>query len=104
MDARYLFTNAGSTPWRTSAVADGVEVKDLGTANGRSMQLVRFAPGTRFPAHIHEGPEFVYMIEGEAVQNGQHLGPGWAATAEAGTSDEDFHSPTGCTFLTVYTG
>lgn len=66
------------------------------------MQLVRFAPGTRFPSHIHEGPEFVYMLEGEALQNGQRLRPGWGAAAASGTPDEDFHSPTGCVFLTVY--
>ena len=102
MSARYFFTDPVSTPWRKPAIAEGVEVKDLGTVNGRSMQLVRFAPGTTFPAHIHEGPEFVYMIEGEAVQNGQHLGPGWASAAEIGTSDDDFHSSTGCVFLTVY--
>lgn len=83
-------------------MAEGVEVKDLGSVNGQSLQLVRFAAGTKFPAHTHEGPEFVYMIEGEAVQNGQRLGPGWASAAEIGTLDEDFHSPTGCTFLTVY--
>ncbi len=102
MPPGYIFTDGNSTPWRKSSVAEGVEVKDLGTVNGRSMQLVRFAPGTKFPVHTHEGPEFVYMIEGEAVQNGQTLSPGWGAAAETGTLDDDFHSPKGCTFLTVY--
>ena len=77
-------------------------MKDLGTSDGRSMQLVRFAPGTAFPLHTHTGPEFIYLLEGEAVQEGQLLRPGWAATAATGTVDARYHSPQGCVFLTVY--
>ena len=99
----YQFTDGANVQWRKSTFADGVEVKDLGTANGRSMQLVRYAPGTSFPLHTHGGPEFIYLLEGEAYQQGQRLLPGWAAVAETGTVDENFHSPRGCLFLTVYT-
>ena len=104
-DARepcYHFANSDAIPWRASTVADGVEVKDLGEANGQSMQLVRCPPGTVFPTHYHAGPEFIYMLEGSAIQNGQRLGPGWAGVAEAGTIDEQFRSDTGCLFLIVY--
>lgn len=96
------FVDAQATPWRPSSFAAGVEVKDLGSSDGRSMQLVRFAPGASFPAHSHTGPEFIYLLEGEAVQQARRLRPGWAATAATGTVDTDFHSPTGCVFLTVY--
>jgi len=89
--------------WRKSTFADGVEVKDLGTANGRSMQLVKFARGAVFPLHRHGGPEFVYMLEGVAYQEGQELRQGWSAVAAEGTVDTNFHSPEGCIFLTVYT-
>lgn len=98
----YAFTNANTLPWRPSAFAQGVSVKDLGAANGRAMQLVRFAPGTAFPLHTHSGPEFVYLLEGDATQEGQHLRPGWASVAAAGTVDTAFHSAGGCIFLTVY--
>ncbi len=103
MEAQFHFLNSLSIPWRKSDVAEGVEVKDLGAANGTSMQLVRFAPGTRFPVHTHVGPEFVYMIEGSATQNNQLLESGWASTAERGTVDDEFFSSEGCTFLTVFT-
>ena len=99
---RYFFTDAASIPWRASAYAAGVEVKDLGTANGRAMQLVRCGPGVTFPTHHHVGPEFLYILEGEAIQNGQRLGPGWAGVAESGTIDEHFRSEAGCVFLIVY--
>jgi anti-sigma factor ChrR (cupin superfamily) len=98
----YQFLDSGAIAWRKSSLAEGVEVKDLGTADGRTMQLVRYAPGTSFPAHEHLGPEFIYLLEGEAFQEGQRLLPGWAAVAATGTRDDNFHSPTGCVFLTVY--
>ena len=102
MSSGFTFTDGHATPWRRSDVAEGVEVKDLGSVDARSMQLVRFAPGTRFPAHVHTGPEFVYLVEGEAYQDGQKLTAGWGAAAATGTRDDEFHSPRGCTFLTVY--
>jgi anti-sigma factor ChrR (cupin superfamily) len=101
-EPRFLFMDAASMPWRASAYTAGVEVKDLGTANGRSMQLVRCRPGTILPTHAHSGPEFLYILEGEAIQNGQRLSPGWAGVAEAGTLDEHFRSDIGCVFLIVY--
>jgi quercetin dioxygenase-like cupin family protein len=99
----YQFNDAESVPWRKSSFAEGIDVKDLGTADGRSMQLVRFAPGASFPLHRHEGPEFIYLLEGEAMQEGHRLSAGWAAVAAMGTTDSSFHSPAGCVFLTVYT-
>ena len=95
----YQFNDTDAVAWRKSTFAEGIEVKDLGTASGRSMQLVRFAPGASFPLHRHEGPEFIYVLEGIAFQEGQQLSTGWAAVAATGTMDSDFHSPTGCIFL-----
>lgn len=103
MKPRFIFTDTGSTPWQPSPIAEGVDFMALGTVNGQSMELYRFAPFTPYPDHIHEAPEFVYMIEGEATQNGQLLRPGWATAAEVGTVEKDFCSgPAGCVFLTVY--
>jgi anti-sigma factor ChrR (cupin superfamily) len=98
----YQFKDSASIPWRQSTFAQGVEVKDLGTTDGRSMQLVRFAAGASFPLHRHEGPEFIYLLEGEATQEGQKLQAGWSSVAATGTDDHEFHSTAGCTFLTVY--
>ena len=99
---RFSSIDANALPWTQSACSSGVQIKSLGKANGRAMQLVRFAPGTVFPMHLHTGPEFVYMLEGEAIQNGQRLLPGWVGLAEAGTVDDGFRSDTGCTFLLIY--
>ena len=98
----FSFVDAARVPWRPSAFAPRVYVKDLGSSDGRSMQLVRYEPGASFPVHRHAGPELIYVLEGELIRGGGRLGPGWATVAAAGTTDDDVRTETGCTFLTVY--
>ncbi len=50
------------------------------------MQRVRFAAGATFPRHRHTGPEFIYALEGEAVQNGWR--PPARCTVVAARADE----------------
>ncbi|MEM7222240.1 MAG: cupin domain-containing protein [Pseudomonadota bacterium] len=103
MTPRFLFTDGEAAPWQPVEIAPGVEVKALASADGQTMELYRFAPNTSYPDHFHEGPEFVYMLEGEATQDGRRIGPGWASVGESGTLEKNFHSgPEGCLFLTVY--
>lgn len=101
-EPQFLFTDSEAVPWIDSRQARGVQVKNLGKANGRGLQLVRFEPGASFPRHLHEGAEFIFLLDGEAVQNGNRLGRGWSSVAEKGTTDESFHSETGCVFLLCY--
>lgn len=98
----FIFTRHADLPWTSSRLAHGVEVKNLGKANGRAMQLVRFQPGASFPAHVHADVEFLFMLEGEVFQNGQRLDAAWSTVAPAGTCDTEFVSPSGCTFVLVY--
>jgi anti-sigma factor ChrR (cupin superfamily) len=93
--------NTANLPWRPSASAPGVFVKDIATTDGWEMQIVRFEPGARFPLHTHERPEFLFILEGELVQGGRRLGPGWASVASTGSVDEDVHSDTGCVFVLI---
>jgi anti-sigma factor ChrR (cupin superfamily) len=88
-------------PWRPSAMASGVFVKDIAVTDGWEMQIVRFEPGARFPLHTHENPEFLFILEGELVQAGCRMGPGWASVSSAGTIDEDVYSEAGCVFVVV---
>jgi anti-sigma factor ChrR (cupin superfamily) len=88
-------------PWRPSTMAPGVLVKDIAVTDGWEMQLVRFEPGTRFPVHTHASPEFLFILEGELVQGGRRMGPGWASVASAGSVDDDVHSDAGCVFVLV---
>lgn len=104
MASQFVIADSDSIPWIKSEIAKGVEVKTLGSANGQTMALYRFAPSTPYPDHLHEGPEFVFLLEGSCRQNGNWLEAGCASAAETGTVDSDFISgEKGCTFLTVYT-
>lgn len=98
----FKFADSAMIPWQQSRHAKGVYIKRLGKANGSAMELVRFDSGVHFPIHEHLGPEFIYLLEGDAVQNGQPLTTGCAAVAEKGTVDTDFYSPSGCIFLIVH--
>ena len=98
----FIFTCHADLPWMPAKFAQGVEVKNLGKANGRAMQLVRFQAGASFPVHLHTDAEFLFMLEGEAIQNGRKLHAGWSTVAPAGTCDTQFISPSGCMFLLVY--
>jgi anti-sigma factor ChrR (cupin superfamily) len=98
----FIFTCHADLPWIPSKFAPGVDVKNLGKANGRAMQLVRFQPGASFPAHLHTDVEFLFMLEGEALQNGRRVHAACSTVAPAGTCDTEFLSPSGCTFLLIY--
>ena len=100
----YIVNDANSMPWESVDGFPGMEIKKLGSADGQSMELFRFAPGTAFPEHVHKGPEFVYMLEGSARLAGQWLEPGWSSLGAKGSVDADFLAGLeGCVLLAVYT-
>jgi anti-sigma factor ChrR (cupin superfamily) len=88
-------------PWKPSTFAAGVFVKDVAVTDGLEMQIVRLEPGARLPLHTHECPEFIYVLEGELIIEGQQLGRGWASVASAGSEHSDVHSEAGCIFVLV---
>ena len=104
MVPKFNFADSEAIPWLKSEFAEGVEVKTLCSANNMIMELYRFAPNITYPDHIHEGPEFVYILEGSARQDGEWLEAGWASSAETGTLDSEFLSgENGCLTVAVYT-
>lgn len=98
----FIFNDDDDLPWIPSRFAEGVTVKNLGKANGRALQLVRFQPGASYPSHVHHDCEFIYVLEGEVFQNGRRLISGSSTVASAGTVDETFVSTSGCLFLLFY--
>lgn len=95
------FVNTDDLPWRPSTFTKGVSVKDVATTEGLELQVVRFDAGARFPIHTHERPEFIFILEGELIQAGRRLGPGWASVSGVGSVDDDVRSATGCVFVLV---
>ena len=91
----------GETEWKE--VAPGISVKALATdvEKDRVSMLVRLAPGTDYPPHLHAGLEELHLLGGELIINERKLLPGDYNRAEAGTSDHRVFSETGCTCLLV---
>ena len=103
MVPKFNFADSEAIPWLTSEFAEGVEVETLCSANSMIMELYRFAPNITYPDHIHEGPEFVYILEGSARQDGKWLEARWASSAETDTLDSEFLSgENGCLTVAVY--
>jgi quercetin dioxygenase-like cupin family protein len=63
--------------WQSTRVP-GVSVRPLrrNAETGESTALVRFAPGTRFPAHNHPAGEEVFVLEGDVLIGPDRLGAG----------------------------
>jgi hypothetical protein len=103
-EPKYIVADTNTMEWQAVPGSAGIEVKYLGSTNGQTMELSRYAANTAYPPHVHSGPEFVFLLEGSARLSGQWLEPGWSSIGETGTVDEDFLSgDAGCVFLAIYT-
>lgn len=73
--ARRAISLSQTASWSASPSA-GVERRMLdriGDEIARATTIVRFAPGSSFPMHIHGGGEEYYVLEGDFVdENGSH--------------------------------
>jgi anti-sigma factor ChrR (cupin superfamily) len=84
-------------------VAAGISCKLLATdlANDRVSMLVRLAPDTAYPPHMHSGVEELHLLHGELWIDDRKLYPGDYSRAEPGTSDARVWSETGCTCVLI---
>lgn len=76
--SRRAIVLAGSTPWVASP-QPGVErvmLDRLGVESGHATSLVRYAPGSHFPAHRHPGGEEILVLSGTFSEGGVHHGAG----------------------------
>jgi anti-sigma factor ChrR (cupin superfamily) len=85
--------------WRTDQ--DGSPFKFIGAADGLVFVLSKLAAGTRGERHVHEGPEFLYVLEGDLQVNGVEMKPGCGYAAATGTTHSEFASREGATFVVV---
>ena len=54
---------------------------------GYTTRLLRFAPGSTYPAHRHGATEEVFIVAGSVVLNGVTLRAGDYCRSEAGTTE-----------------
>lgn len=60
----------------------------LGGEHARATSLVRYAPGSVFPAHEHPGGEEILVLRGTFSDASGHYGPGWYMRNPPGTSHQ----------------
>jgi anti-sigma factor ChrR (cupin superfamily) len=98
---QWHFGDANNMEWQV--LETGQMLKFIATAKGTGLILSKVPPGCKGPVHVHEGLEYLYVIEGSVVSNGKRLAAGCGFIAEPGTLHEEFTSSTGATFVVVAT-
>ena len=86
-------------PWGTEGDAWS---KVLGIADGYHVVVVKADPGYTAAPHEHDFPEFLYLLDGSAQNQGFRLVAGDGYAAAAGSSHTDFTTKGGATYLTVF--
>ena len=88
--------------WVDTAVP-GVRVKILAIdrARDRVTMLLKAAPGARYPAHRHSGPEECYVISGSLNVEGRVLRAGDFHHAESDTDHDELWTDEGVEVLLV---
>jgi quercetin dioxygenase-like cupin family protein len=78
-----------------------MKVLSVNRGTGYATLLLDVAPGTRFPAHHHDGDEECYVIAGSIHTLGRRLGPGDFLHADAGTDHAELWTDEGARVLLV---
>jgi anti-sigma factor ChrR (cupin superfamily) len=97
---RRVLLHTASMPWSPSP-ATGVERRMLDRVGGevaRATSIVRFAAGSRFPAHVHGGGEEFLVLEG-VFQDEQGDWPAGSYVRNPPTSHHTPGSEPGCTLF-----
>jgi uncharacterized protein len=94
-----VFDQLEWSPWGSTGNA---RAKVLANADGFFVALVEAEAGYRGDPHVHDYPEFLYMVEGTVRTQGRELRKGDAYAAAPGSSHTDFATETGATYLSIF--
>jgi len=78
-----------------------IKLLSLDRERGYAVLLGRLDPGVRYPAHLHDAPEDIYVLTGDLHIGDRRLGPGDFHHADAGSQHGVNYSVEGCTLLAV---
>ena len=62
-DSRQIAIDTGTGSWRASR-AEAVDVQPLHQFGNEAVELVRFKANVRYPRHVHDGGEEIFVIDG----------------------------------------
>lgn len=60
----------------------------LGEETGRATSIVRYAPASNFPRHLHPGGEEILVLSGTFSEGGEHYPAGWYLRNPPGSSHQ----------------
>ena len=100
--AGFAFRFAPDADWAPHPVP-GIRMKVLAInrRTGYATLLLDVAPGTRFPAHHHDGDEECFVLSGSVHTLGRRLGAGDFLHADAGTDHGELWTDEGARVLLV---
>jgi len=98
----FAFRFAREDDWLPHPVP-GIRMKVLAInrPKGYATLLLDVAPGTRFPAHHHDGDEECYVLSGSVFTLGRRLGPGDFLHADSDTDHGELWTDEGAQVLLV---
>ena len=92
-------SDAGWLPHPVSGIR--MKVLALNRQAGYATLLLDVAPGTRFPAHHHDGAEECYVLSGSLYSFNRRMVAGDFLHADAGTDHGELSTEEGCRVLLV---
>jgi quercetin dioxygenase-like cupin family protein len=88
--------------WAPWGSGDNARAKVLGIADGFYVALVEAEAGYQGDPHVHEYPEFLYVVDGTLRNQGKEMARGDAYAAAPGSSHTDFATDSGATYLSIF--
>jgi anti-sigma factor ChrR (cupin superfamily) len=98
----YRIVRNNEDGWQDTPIT-GFRIKSLAVSTdiGYETLMVEFAPGTYFPAHLHDYSEQFYILSGTVQTEGQVLGPGDLIVGKPGSQHQPLYSHGGCRGLLI---
>ena len=95
-----IIKKASEAAWESTAV-EGVTIRTLfvDQENNQFTALVRMAPGTSYPPHVHGSPEQCLVLEGDLRAGGEVLHAGDYQRAPTGSYHDLQSTERGCLLL-----
>jgi len=88
--------------WAAWGGGGNARAKVLGVADGFFVAFVDAEAGYRGDPHVHQHPEFLYVVEGKVRNQGRDMVAGDGYAAAIGSSHTDFETDVGARYLSIF--
>ena len=104
MKPAFVLHRTSEMPWESSGIPGVMQRVVFNDASlGRNTCMIRMDRGALFPAHVHEGIEELFVLEGDLEFGKTMMKAGDYQRFPAGSHHEVQRSPSGCTAIIITT-